>query len=125
MYGVVNEPGGTCNFAALPGIRVCGKTGSAQILSEQAQKGHVSRDLRDNAWFEAFAPQEAPEIVVVALFENAEHGPNASWIVRDVMKAYFDKKARRATPISNTHLDLPGLLQPPVGMGILPAIGKQ
>lgn len=109
MYGVVNEPGGTCNYAALPGIKVCGKTGTAQILSEQAQKGNAARNLKDNAWFEAFAPEEAPEIVVVALFENAEHGPNASWIVRDVLKAYFDKKARQQHPSENTRLVEPNL----------------
>jgi hypothetical protein len=43
-----------------------------------------------------YAPEEAPEIVVVALFENGEHGDRASWIVRDVLKAYFDKKARES-----------------------------
>ena len=50
--------------------------------------------MKDNAWFVGFAPAEAPEIVVVALFENGEHGDRASWIVRDVLKAYFDKKER-------------------------------
>jgi penicillin-binding protein 2 len=96
MSGVVNE-GGTGRFAALPGIKVCGKTGTAQVLSLQAQKGNVAANLKDNAWFVGFAPQEAPEIVVVALFENGEHGDRASWIVRDVLKAYFDKKARLAS----------------------------
>jgi penicillin-binding protein 2 len=123
MYGVVNEPGGTCNFAALPGIRVCGKTGSAQILSEQAQKGSVARDLRDNAWFEAFAPQEAPEIAVVALFENAEHGPNASWIVRDVLKAYFDKKRRRNHPSESAQFVPPDIFAEPMRL-IATAAGR-
>jgi len=50
--------------------------------------------MKDNAWFVGYAPEEAPEIVVVALFENGEHGDKAAWIVRDVLKAYFDKKAR-------------------------------
>ena len=36
-----------------------------------------------------------PEIAVVALFENGEESYNAVPIVRDVLKAYFDKKARR------------------------------
>ncbi len=40
----------------------------------------------------------APEIVVAALFENGEHGQLAAPIVRDVLKAYFDKKARLAQP---------------------------
>jgi hypothetical protein len=34
--------------------------------------------------------------VVAALFENGEHGPAAALIVRDVVKAYFDKKGRAA-----------------------------
>jgi penicillin-binding protein 2 len=45
-----------------------------------------------------FAPCSAPEIVVATLFENGEHGQLAAPIVRDVMKAYFDKKARLAQP---------------------------
>ena len=53
---------------------------------------------KDNAWFVGFAPRENPEIVVAALFENGEHGQLAAPIVRDVLKAYFDKKARLAQP---------------------------
>jgi penicillin-binding protein 2 len=52
--------------------------------------------MKDNAWFVGFAPRPAPEIVVVALFEHGEHGQLAAPIVRDVLKAYFDKKDRLA-----------------------------
>jgi penicillin-binding protein 2 len=97
MYAVVNEPGGTGHNAALPGVKVCGKTGTAQLASNKFLKGtSAGRSMKDNAWFIAYAPQEAPEIVAVALFENGEHGDRASWIVRDVLKAYFDKKERKA-----------------------------
>ena len=97
MYAVVNEEHGTGRTAALPGIKVCGKTGTAQLASNKYLKGTAAgRAMKDNAWFIAYAPEEAPEIVVVALFENGEHGDRASWIVRDVMKAYFDKKERKA-----------------------------
>ena len=34
-------------------------------------------------------------IVVAALWESGEHGALAAPIVRDVIKAYFDKKARQ------------------------------
>ncbi len=98
MYGVVNE-WGTGAAAQLPGIEVCGKTGSAQLASNDYVKGAgagKAKDLRDNAWFEGFAPRANPEIVVVALFEHGIHGQYAAPIVRDVIKAYFDKKARRA-----------------------------
>ena len=96
MYAVVNE-GGTGRMAALPGIKVCGKTGTSQLASNKFLKGTAAgRAMKDNAWFVGYAPEEAPEIVVVALFENGEHGDRASWIVRDVLKAYFDKKERKA-----------------------------
>jgi penicillin-binding protein 2 len=61
MWGVVNEGGGTGGRARLPGVSVCGKTGTAQRISNEAVKaGHK---LKDNGWFVAFAPCEAPEVV--------------------------------------------------------------
>jgi penicillin-binding protein 2 len=96
MYGVVNE-GGTGIRAALPHIEVCGKTGTAQLASNTFLKGNTSidgEDMRDNAWFVGFAPRENPEIVAVALYEHGGHGQYAAAIVRDVIKAYFDKKQR-------------------------------
>lgn len=113
MYGVVNE-GGTGRFAALPGIKVCGKTGTAQLASNQVLKGtKIGQTMKDNAWFVGFAPEEAPEIVVVALFENGEHGDRASWIVRDVLKAYFDKKGRKSKSQSQSAQAKRGLFTPP------------
>ena len=95
MYGVVNEPGGTGVRARLPGISVCGKTGTAQLASSELLKNtKLGQVLKDNAWFVGFAPCESPEIVVAALYEGGEHGYMAAPIVRDVIKAYFDKKAR-------------------------------
>jgi penicillin-binding protein 2 len=91
MYGVVNE-GGTGGRAIIPGIHVCGKTGSAQTASMDYAKSHGG--LKDNSWFVGFAPCEAPEIVVAALWEGGVQGAYSAPIVRDVMKAYFDKKSR-------------------------------
>jgi len=96
MYGVVNE-WGTGHAAQLPGIKVCGKTGTAQVASTEKTKGaKLHSALANNAWFVGFAPMDSPEIAVVALFENGQESYNAVPIVRDVLKAYFDKKARRA-----------------------------
>jgi len=96
MYGVVNEAGGTGGRARLSGVSVCGKTGSAQRISNDAVKGGLGHNLKDNAWFVAFAPCEAPEISVAVLWEGGEHGMLAAPIARDIIKAYFDKKARAA-----------------------------
>ena len=115
MYGVVNEYG-TGTRARLPNVEVCGKTGTAQLASydyiNSVGKGVA---LRENAWFEAFAPRQNPEIVVVAFFEHGRHGPAAAEIVRDVLSAYFDKKARmqtmkqsQAATTARVYLGLPG-----------------
>jgi penicillin-binding protein 2 len=115
MYGVVNEGGGTGGRARLPGIAVCGKTGTAQLTSEDFAKANGKKTSDDNAWFEAFAPCSAPEIVVVALFEHFPgHGQYAAPIVRDVMKAYFDKKTRMAAAQATARLGSFGSAAPPV-----------
>jgi len=96
LYGAVNE-GGTGVRAHVPGISVCGKTGSAQLASnELLRNSKLGQTLKDNAWFVGFAPCESPEIVVAALWESGEHGSLAAPIVRDVIKAYFDKKGRQS-----------------------------
>ena len=70
--------------------------------------------LDTNAWFVAFAPKDDPQIVIAALWEGAGHGPEAGQLLRDVMKAYFDKQARlkqsAAAPRPN---NLFGSLRPP------------
>jgi penicillin-binding protein 2 len=94
MYGVVNE-GGTGVRAALPHIEVCGKTGTAQLASNEFIKSvGMSQELKDNAWFVGFAPRDNPEIVVVALYEHGGLSSYSAAIVRDVLKVYFDKKDR-------------------------------
>ncbi len=126
MFGVVNEPGGTGGRARLPGIAVCGKTGTAQLASNDLLKG-TSYGLthKDNAWFVGFAPRENPEIVVAALFENGEHGQLAAPIVRDVLKAYFDKKARLAQPQPQIARLPTNLLQPPAALPATSAAANQ
>jgi penicillin-binding protein 2 len=95
MYGVVNQ-GGTGGVARLPGVEVCGKTGTAQLASNDLMKSsaRLALELKDNAWFVAFAPRINPEVVVAVLYEGGGHGDQAAPIARDVMKAYFDKKNR-------------------------------
>jgi penicillin-binding protein 2 len=94
MYAVVNE-GGTGRTAALPDVKVAGKTGTAQVAATEKTKGaKLNSSLANHAWFVGFAPADHPEIAVVALYENGVESYNAVPIVRDVIKAYFDKKAR-------------------------------
>lgn len=94
MWSVVNG-GGTAGNSRLPGIDLCGKTGTAQLASNDYVKTlKAGHELVDNAWFVGFAPKDNPEIVVAALYEGGAHGDRAAPIVRDVVKMYFDKKTR-------------------------------
>lgn len=95
MCAVVNE-GGTGASVHMNDIVLCGKTGTAQRASNDLLKSKQGQaEFKDDAWFVGFATRANPEIVVVALFENGMHGPLAAPMVRDVIKAYYDKKNRQ------------------------------
>ncbi|HEX2712395.1 MAG TPA: penicillin-binding protein 2 [Candidatus Acidoferrales bacterium] len=96
MFGVVNE-GGTAAGVRVQGIELCGKTGSAQVISAQGLKRAGKQSmLKDNAWFVGYAPRRNPEIVVSVLVQEGEHGASAAApIARDVIKAFYDKKSKR------------------------------
>lgn len=55
--------GGTCRLANLPGIEVCGKTGTAQ-----------NPHGRDHSVFMGFAPYHNPKIAIAVYVENAGFG---------------------------------------------------
>jgi len=97
MYGVVNEPGGTGNSVRLQGIEFCGKSGTAQIMSYNAASRLGLGKGKNDGWFVGYAPRRNPEIVVAAVVEDtAEHGGTASGpVVRDIVKAYYDKKEKK------------------------------
>jgi penicillin-binding protein 2 len=97
MYGVINEPGGTGNAIRLQGIEFCGKSGTAQMMSYNAASRMGLGKGKNDGWFVGFAPRRDPEIVVAAVVEDtSEHGGTASGpVVRDIVKAYFDKKNKK------------------------------
>ena len=118
MCAVVNENGGTGIRARLPGVEVCGKTGSAQLTSNEfIKKG--GKAPKDNAWFVGFVPREHPEIVVAALWEGGEHGQLAAALVRDMLKAYVDKRARLGQSLvakrPDAATELPAAAKPETG----------
>jgi penicillin-binding protein 2 len=92
MWAVVNEGGGTGGAARSPGIEISGKTGTAQVVSQTLEKSAKSSEYKSTAWFVGYAPPDKPEIVVAALVMRGEHSTVAVPIVREVIKAYFDKK---------------------------------
>jgi len=97
MFGVVNEPGGTGNAIKLQGIEFCGKSGTAQMMSYSAASRLGLGKGKNDGWFVGYAPRRNPEIVVAAVVQDtAEHGGTAAGpVVRDIVKAYYDKKNKK------------------------------
>jgi penicillin-binding protein 2 len=102
MWGVVNEGEGTGALARCPGIDIAGKTGTAQVVSLDLMRSEHNAGFRNNAWFIGFAPSNKPEIVVAALVMRGEHSTVAVPVAREVIKAYFDKKAGQKPPLVQT-----------------------
>jgi penicillin-binding protein 2 len=100
MWGVVNEPDGTTSGTVkLQNVDFAGKTGTAQTESFALQT-KLGKHLKENGWFIGIAPRRNPEIVVAALVQGAGWGSSVAPIVRDVVKAYYDKKNGIAPQIS-------------------------
>jgi penicillin-binding protein 2 len=93
LYGVVNEGGGTGYHLRLQNIDLCGKSGTAQLMSYNAATRLGNKKM--DGWFVGFAPRRNPDIVVAAIVQNTmEHGGEAAGpVVRDIVKAYYDKKS--------------------------------
>jgi cell division protein FtsI (penicillin-binding protein 3) len=67
LEGVVHRQG-TAVRASLEGVRVAGKTGTAQPLDPITRRYATDRYL---GWFVGAAPAEAPRVVIVAMVEEA------------------------------------------------------
>jgi penicillin-binding protein 2 len=101
---VVNGAG-TGGRARIAGHDVAGKTGTAQVISNQGRQAaaRTNRDLRDNGWFVFFAPRDNPEIAGVVFLEHGLHGPNAASVAHHVLETFFAKKDGRPLPVPPTH----------------------
>jgi penicillin-binding protein 2 len=83
LWSAVNE-GGTGGGAAVPGLAVAGKTGTAQLVRDSD-----SRRGENHAWFAGYAPADDPQVVVVVLVERGGTGgrvaaPIAGEIFREI-----------------------------------------
>jgi len=89
---------GTCHAANIPGIEVCGKTGTAQ------NRGH------DHSAFMGFAPMNSPRIAVVAYIENGGFGavygvPIGALIMEQYLNGSLSPSSEKKTQvIQNRHI---------------------
>ncbi len=78
--------GGTGQTMQVKGIKVAGKTGTAEYNDHGTRRKHV--------WCTAFAPADNPEIVVCAMLDNGEGGgKDAGPIVQKVLAEHFKTQA--------------------------------
>jgi penicillin-binding protein 2 len=80
LAGVVSARG-TAGSAAIRGVVLAGKTGTAQ-----------NPPRPDHAWFVGFAPADDPKIVVAVMLEFGEHGYFAARIASRVVEFYLKAK---------------------------------
>jgi penicillin-binding protein 2 len=68
MLGETEDPEGTGQAARVPGLRICGKSGTAQVKNAQ---GHLTEW---NYWFASFAPYENPRYAVIVMVQSQNRG---------------------------------------------------
>lgn len=76
MQGVMDR--GTAAAAKVPGIIVCGKTGTVENYYKGVKQ-------KDHAVFAAFAPRENPKIAIAVICENAGFGSSSSAPIASLM----------------------------------------
>ncbi len=95
MVDVVHSQRGTAKGIA-PGLayHIAGKTGTAQVFTVRQDQNYksmrVKANLKDHAWFVAFAPAEDPRIAIAVIAENGGHGGSvAAPIAKAVIQQYL------------------------------------
>ena len=88
LAGVVKEGTGTRAQSAL--VTIAGKTGTAQMTAlRTGPEKDIPKQLREHAWFVAFAPVEAPTSAVAVLGEHMGHGGSASApLAKELIETY-------------------------------------
>ena len=106
LWMVVNGAG-TGGTARIAGHDVSGKTGSAQVISNQGRAAaRTTKNLRDHGWFVFFAPRDNPKIAGVVFAEHGIHGGNAARIAHHILDTFFAKQDGRPLPPPPTDLKL-------------------
>jgi penicillin-binding protein 2 len=99
MLADVEDPEGTGREAAVPGFRVCGKTGTAQVKDTSNQL------VGYNLWFSSYAPYENPRYAVVIMIEtdgSGSGGTTCAPVAREIYLALQQREAQPSRPAAKT-----------------------
>lgn len=95
MVATVEEERGTARLLRREGIRIGGKTGTAQVVKlmdkyEKKKTEEIPYKYRDHAWLAGFAEKDGRRYVAVAMVEHGGHGgSDAGPVVGAVFDALF------------------------------------
>jgi penicillin-binding protein 2 len=89
MLDVFEKPGGTANYLKVPGIEICGKTGTAENF---IKIDSVRTQLTDHSIFVAFAPKDNPKIAIAVFVENGYWGSRYAGRIASLMIEKYIKK---------------------------------
>ena len=100
LWGAVNEPHGTGWALKRKERDVCGKTGTAQVISMPEDTSDDVDDVqyrfKDHALFVCFVPYKDPAIAILVIVEHGGHGGSVSApIARRIVDGYFNLERRR------------------------------
>jgi penicillin-binding protein 2 len=83
---------GTAGRGRIAGRDVSGKTGTAQVISNEGKeraRGKTDRNLNDHGWFVFMAPRDNPEVAGAIFVEHAEHGYYGATVAKHILETYF------------------------------------
>ncbi len=94
LYDVFENPKGTAYYSRVPGLEICGKTGTAE---NYAKINGVRKKLTDHSIFIAFAPKENPQIAIAVFVENGYWGSRWAAPITTLMieKYLYGKTSRK------------------------------
>ncbi len=84
---------GTGRRGRVAGVRVAGKTGTAQLYKHSAgiDADKLPKAERDHAWFVGYAPAEDPVVAFAVVIEHGGHGgTTAAPVARKVLEVLFN-----------------------------------
>jgi len=102
LFDVYNKPGGTANFLRVPGIDICGKTGTAENFT---RIDGVKTQLTDHSIFIAFAPKDNPKIAIAVLVENGYFGARFAGRIASLMIEHYLKGSISRKDLENWVMD--------------------
>lgn len=86
---------GTAGRGRIAGRDVSGKTGTAQVISNEGKeraRGKTDRNLNDHGWFVFMAPRDNPEVAGAIFVEHAEHGYYGATVAKHILETYFAQR---------------------------------